>query len=130
MQYHKQPNTTMTYTNIVQEKAFQFSLNLIPVCIRLSNEKKEFVLSKQLLKSSTSIGANLEEAIGGFSKKDFHYKISISYKEARETRYWLKLLIESGLINMEDGNLLLDELEEILKILGRTIITLNQNNSA
>lgn len=123
-------NTTMSYSNIVQEKAFQFSLHLIPICIRLSNEKREFVLSKQLLKSSTSIGANLEEAIVGFSKKDFHYKISISYKEARETRYWLKLLVASDLINMEDGNLLLDELEEILKILGRTIITLNQNNSA
>jgi hypothetical protein len=120
----------MTYTNIVQEKAFQFSLNLIPVCIRLSNEKKEFVLSKQLLKSSTSIGANLEEAIGGFSKKDFHYKISISYKEARETRYWLKLLIASELIYYEEGNRLLDELEEILRILGRTIITLNQKNQA
>jgi four helix bundle protein len=123
-------NTTMSYSNIVQEKAFQFSLHLIPICIRLSNEKREFVLSKQLLKSSTSIGANLEEAIGGFSKKDFHYKISISYKEARETRYWLKLLVASDLINMEDGNLLLDELDEILKILGRTIITLNQKNSA
>lgn len=120
----------MTYTNIVQEKAFQFSLNLIPVCIRLSNEKKEFVLSKQLLKSSTSIGANLEEAIGGFSKKDFHYKISISYKEARETCYWLKLLVASDLIHIEEGNQLLDELEEILKILGRTIITLHQKNSA
>jgi len=120
----------MTYSNIVQEKAFQFSLHLIPICIKLSNEKREFVLSKQLLKSSTSIGANLEEAIGGFSKKDFHYKISISYKEARETRYWLKLLIASDLIHIEDGNLLLEELEEILKILGRTIITLNQKNSA
>ena len=88
------------------------------------------LLSKQLLKSSTSIGANLEEAIGGFSKKDFHYKISISYKEARETRYWLKLLVASDLIHIEEGNQLLDELEEILKILGRTIITLNQKNSA
>jgi len=60
----------------------------------------------------------------------FHYKISISYKEARETRYWLKLLIASDLIHIEEGNQLLEELEEILKILGRTIITLNQKNSA
>ena len=76
--------------NIIQKKSFQFSLNIISLYKKLKNER-EFIISKQLLKSGTSIGANVEEAIAAQSRKDFINKMSIAYKEARETNYWLKL---------------------------------------
>ena len=85
--------------------------------------KKEFVLSRQILKSGTSIGANVEEAIGGFSKKDFRAKMSISYKEARETQYWLKLLKDTDYIDEVLFEELNKELESILKILFKIIET-------
>ncbi len=81
--------TTMKSDNIVQQKSFAFAIRIVNVYRYLISEKKEFVLSKQLLRSGTSIGANIEESIGGQSNKDFLSKISISYKEGRETIYWL-----------------------------------------
>jgi four helix bundle protein len=107
-------------------KSFEFSLKMVSLCRKLIYEDKEFVLGKQLLRCSTSIGANLEEAIGGFSSNDFKYKISISYKEARETHYWIRLLMHSQIINDEDGNEALKDLEELLKILTTTLKTLNK----
>jgi four helix bundle protein len=85
----------MKQSNIVQEKSFTFAVRAVNAYKYLSLEKKEFVLSKQFLRSATSIGANIEEAIGGQSKADFIAKLSISYKEARETAYWIKLLKET-----------------------------------
>ena len=82
----------MKTDNIVQFKSYAFALRIIKVYKFLSHEKKEFILSKQLLKSGTSIGANIEEAIGGQSKADFFAKITISYKESRELKYWIRLL--------------------------------------
>ena len=82
----------MKTDNIVQLKSYAFALRIIKVYKFLSHEKKEFILSKQLLKSGTSIGANIEEAIGGQSKADFFAKITISYKESRESKYWIRLL--------------------------------------
>ena len=76
--------------NIIQKKSFQFSLNIISLYKKLKNER-EFIISKQLIKSGKSIGANVEEAIAAQSRKDFINKMSIAYKEARETNYWLKL---------------------------------------
>ena len=78
--------------NVVQQKSFAFAIRVVNAYKYLTEQKKEFVLSKQLLRWGTSIGANVEEATGGQSKKDFIAKISISYKEARETKYWLNLL--------------------------------------
>jgi four helix bundle protein len=78
------------------------------------------------LRCSTSIGANLEEAIGGFSRNDFKYKISIAYKEARETHYWIRLLMKSKILNDEEGCSALKDLEELLKILTATLKTLNK----
>ncbi|MCB0479761.1 MAG: four helix bundle protein, partial [Crocinitomicaceae bacterium] len=78
--------------NIIQQKSFAFAIRTVNAYKYLQSEKKEFVLSKQLLRSGTSIGANIEEATGGQSKKDFIAKMSIAYKEARETKYWIKLL--------------------------------------
>lgn len=77
--------------NIIAIKTYEFAIHIVNLSKELIS-KNEYVLSRQILKSGTSIGANIEEAIGGISKKDFRAKMSISYKEARETHYWLKLL--------------------------------------
>lgn len=107
--------------NVIQEKSFEFSLSIIELYKRLKAEK-EFVISKQLLKSGTSIGANIEEATAGFSRKDFIAKLSISSKEARETRYWLKLLKFSSLTE-QNVDKELSDIEEIIKILTSIIKT-------
>lgn len=112
--------------NIVQQKSFSFAIRIINLYKYLVSEKKEFVLSKQLLRSGTSIGANIEESIGGQSEKDFLSKLSISYKEARETIYWLKLLKESDYISKNEFESIYNEAEEICKILAKIIITLKK----
>jgi four helix bundle protein len=81
--------------SIVKEKSYNFALRIVKLYKHLIEVKKEFVLSKQLLRCGTSIGANVEEALGGQSDKDFIAKISIAYKESRETNYWLRLLKDS-----------------------------------
>ncbi|MFN6946224.1 MAG: four helix bundle protein [Cytophagaceae bacterium] len=75
----------MKKENIIAEKSYSFALTIVKIFRHLTEEKKEYVLSRQLLKSGTSIGANIEEAIGVQSTKDFYAKLTISYKEARET---------------------------------------------
>lgn len=85
--------------NVVQEKSYAFAVRTVRMYQHLSTEKKEFVRSKQVLRSGTSVGANVEEAIGGLSKKDFAARMGIAYKEARETSYWLRLLNDSGYID-------------------------------
>ena len=85
--------------NILQVKSFRFAIEIVELFKKLSIDKREFVLSKQILKSGTSIGANVEEAIGGQSEADFMSKLSIAYKEARETAYWLRLLKETNFIS-------------------------------
>ena len=110
--------------NIIQQKSFQLAVRIINLYKYLINDKKEFVLSKQLLRSGTSIGANIEESIGGQSEKDFLAKLSISYKEARETIYWLKLLKETEYISEVEFESIHNEAEEICKILAKIIITL------
>jgi four helix bundle protein len=89
--------------NIILTKTFDFSLSIIALYKILIN-KNEFILSKQILRSGTSIGANVEEAIGAHSKKDFVSKMIIAYKEARETKYWLRLLDKSQLIEHNYSN--------------------------
>ena len=116
----------MKTDNIIQIKTFSFAVRVIKVCRFLSEEKKEYCLSKQLIRSATSIGANIEEAIGGQSDKDFLSKISISYKEARETAYWIRLLEASGYLTTTDSQSLLQDLDEICRILGKIKITLQK----
>jgi len=115
--------------NVVQQKSFQFAIRVINLYKYLTNEKKEFVLSKQILRSGTSIGANIEESIGGQSERDFLSKISISYKEARETIYWLKLLKETDYIKTEEFESLFNDAEEICKILGSIQIAIKKKNA-
>lgn len=111
----------MPKDNLIQQKSYDFSLMIIQLYISLKKEK-EFVLSKQLLRSGTSIGANIEEAIAAQSRKDFIHKMSISSKEARETAYWLKLLQKSDLTNI-DVSLYLSEIDQIIRIITSIIKT-------
>jgi four helix bundle protein len=110
--------------SIVQEKSFQFSLKIISLYKSLLSEK-EYIISKQLLRSGTSIGANIEEALAGQSKRDFTAKMSISSKEARETKYWLRLLKESELTNLDVKSLILD-IDELIRILTSIVKRLNR----
>src|SRR6056297_433714 len=110
----------------VYNKSFNFALNIIELYKKLI-EQNEFVVSKQLLRSGTSIGANVVEASAGFSRKDFLYKMSIASKEARESAYWLELLKESDLVELK----LEKELEdcvELIKLL--TAIVKSTKNSS
>lgn len=102
--------------NIIQQKSFEFALLIIELYKKLTNSK-EFIISKQLLRSGTSIGANIEESIGAQSRNDFISKISISYKEARETEYWLKLLLKGNYITQREFDTYEDKLVVILKLL-------------
>ncbi len=114
--------------NIIQQKSFAFAVRAINTYKFLTQEKKEFILSKQFLRSATSIGANIEEAIGGQSNADFISKISISYKESRETVYWIKLLKETDYLNENEANSLLEDALEICKILAKIKITMKKDN--
>ncbi len=89
----------MKENNVIQDKSFHFAERIVNLYRHLTVKEKEYVLSKQVLRSGTSIGANVEESIGGTSSKDFLNKLSIAYKEARETKYWLKLLFSGNFIN-------------------------------
>ena len=109
---------TMKQNNVVQTKSYAFAVRIVKLYQYLVKEKQEYVLSKQLVKSGTSIGANVEEAIGGQSQKDFQAKLSISYKEARETHYWLRLMQDSGYLSPTQSKSLLGDCSELLKILG------------
>lgn len=111
--------------NLIQAKTFDFSLMIIEIYKKMI-EKNEYVFSKQLVRSGTSIGANVEEAIAAITKKDFVHKMSISSKEARETRYWLRLLIASELVNIDMSKCLL-EVEEISNILTAIVKTTQKN---
>jgi len=103
--------------NVVQEKSFAFAVSIVTLCKYLIESKKEYTLSKQLMRSGTSVGANVEEGLGGYTKKDFRAKMGIAYKEVRETKYWLKLLKETDFISEEQFNSLYADADEISKIL-------------
>ena len=112
--------------NILQKKSFQFSIEIVNIYKHLSQEKKEFVLSKQLLRSGTSIGANTSEANFGQSPKDFVHKLRISRKEANESLYWLNLLYATEYISNEAHVKLTNSCIELLKILTSIIITMER----
>jgi len=113
--------------SILRNKSYEFALASVKLGYELI-QKREFILSKQFIRSATSIGANMEEAVGAYSRKEFLHKITISYKEARETRYWIMLLRDSNWIDNERADILLSDLEEILKMMGATIKTLKSEN--
>lgn len=108
-------------SNVIQERSFQFALDVIKLFKTLQS-RHEYVLSKQLLRSGTSIGANVEEALAGQSRRDFLAKMCIASKEARETRYWLRLLKESEVANL-DYSELLKSVEELVRLLTAIVKT-------
>lgn len=110
---------------MIEERSFEFSLNIIKLVKDLKSNN-EYVFADQLLRSSTSIGANVVEAGAGQSKKDFIAKMSIASKEARETRYWLRLIDRANLLNI-DLNSYLDEIDQIIKILTKIVKTSQEN---
>nr|WP_225938772.1 four helix bundle protein [Kovacikia minuta] len=107
--------------NQIQKKSFEFALSIISLYRNLQ-EQREFVLSNQLLRSGTSIGANVEEAIAAQSRRDFIAKMSIASKEARETKYWLRLLQESQMVNVDARNEL-TQINELIRILTSIVKT-------
>lgn len=109
--------------NVIKTKSFAFALRIVKLYQFLSDTKKEYVLSKQVLRSGTSIGANVRESEHGQSKADFIHKISISLKEANETEYWLELLFQSGYIDEKLYLSLKQDCEEILRILTAIVKT-------
>lgn len=114
--------------NVIEEKSKCFALRIIKLYKYLCNDKKEFVLSKQILRSGTSIGANVKEAECGQSKADFYAKMNIALKEASETEYWLELLHESGYIEETHFDSIYNDCQEIIRIL--TAITKSQKSNA
>ncbi|MEP7319427.1 MAG: four helix bundle protein [Panacibacter sp.] len=124
----------MKSDSIIQKKSYAFALEIIRLYKILISEKKEFVLSKQLLRSGSSIGANVNEALSGESKKDFIHKLSIALKEAKETSYWLNLLKDSEYLSGEAFIGIISSCNELIKILSSIILTtkekyINSNNS-
>lgn len=113
----------MKAENLIQEKGYAFAIRMVKLYRHLAESKKEFVLSKQILRSGTAIGANIEEAIGGQSRADFLSKISIAYKEARETRYWLRLLKDTGCLTSGEFESLFADADELGRILSKIITT-------
>ena len=114
----------MKTENLIQQKSFAFAIRIVNAYKYLKSEKQEFVRSKQLLRCGTSIGANIEEAIGGQSNADFLSKLFISYKESRETCYWLNLLKATDYLTEEMANSLLNDATEICKIIVCSILLL------
>ncbi len=113
--------------NIIKSKSFDFALRVVLLCQFLINDKKEFVVSKQFLRSGTSIGANVREAEQAESKADFIHKTSIALKEANESEYWMELLFKANYIDETQFNSLNKDLKEILKLL-TAIIKTSKNN--
>lgn len=113
--------------NVLQIKSFEFAIRIVRLYKYLTGEKKEYVMSKQILRAGTSIGANIEEGLGGQSKKDFIAKLSIAYKEARETDYWLRILKETDYLTKKQFDEIYADLQEIQKILIATLKTTQKN---
>lgn len=112
--------------NIVQEKSYVLALQILALVRRLPKSMEGYVLGKQLIRSGTSIGANVEEAIAGYSKSDFAHKMSIARKEARETNYWLRLIRDGHLVTRHNIEDIIQNSEDIVKIL-TAIVKTTQN---
>ncbi len=105
----------------IEERTFNFGLRCVKLGDSLSNSRSGNVLGKQLLRSGTSIGANVEEAEAAYTRNEFAYKINIALKEARETHYWLRMIGAAGLVKASRLNEITKEAEELKKILGAIV---------
>jgi four helix bundle protein len=120
----------MKQDNIILDKSFAFAVRVVKLYKYLCDEKKEYVLSKQLLRSGTSIGANINEAQAAQSTNDFIAKMSIASKEARESRYWIDLLIQTDFLDASEqySQTLRSDIDELIKILTSIIKTTQERN--
>ncbi|MGP8214561.1 MAG: four helix bundle protein [Bacteroidia bacterium] len=116
----------MKTENVIQEKSYAFALRIVKLYRYLTEKKNEYLLSKQVLRSGTSIGANVEEGIGGQSEKDFFAKLNIAYKEARETHYWLRILRDTNYLSSKESKAIIDDCNETLKIITAIINTMKK----
>lgn len=107
----------MKDSNLIIDKSKKFAIRIVKLYKYLISEKNEYVLSKQLLRSGTSVGANVREAIRGESKADFYHKLNVSLKEADETEYWIELLYESEFITKAQFESIYKDCEEVVKLL-------------
>ncbi len=109
--------------NIVKEKSLDFAVRIVKLHQYVASDKKEFIMSKQLLRSGTSVGAMIREAEHAESKADFIHKLAIAQKEANETLYWLELLKKTGYLENTEYDSINNDAEEIIKLLTKIIIT-------
>lgn len=114
--------------NILQNKSFQFSIKIIEAYKILTDDKEEYILSEQLLKSGTGIGANVEYALSGQNRTDFFSSMALAFKEAKQTKYWLMLLQETNYLSEADSTDLISDCEEICRIIFS--IQKNANNNS
>ena len=113
--------------NVVREKSFDFAVKIVNLYRFLCAEKKEYVLSKQLLRSGTSVGANIEEALQAQSKRDYLHKMNIALKEASETLYWIRLFHATELLNNKQKDNIFNDCNEIVKLLVAIVKTTKKN---
>ena len=118
----------MINDNILLEKSLKFAVRIVKLYQYLVKEKKESIISKQIIRSGTSIGANANEAVYGVSQADFIAKLQISLKETAETEYWLRLLVMSGYIDETQGNSMINDCLEIKRILIASLKTAKDKN--
>ncbi len=119
----------MAKRNVLKEKSYAFAIRVIRLSKFLKEEKCEYVFSKQIVRCGTSIGANIEEAAGAQSDKDFIAKLHISLKESKETHYWIRLLRDTDYITQDMAASMLSDLDEIITMLTRSLKTLKSKNS-
>jgi four helix bundle protein len=115
--------------SIVKERSYAFALRIVGFCAQLKNDR-HFEISNQLLRAGTSIGANVEEALAGTSRKDFFFKMTIASKEARETRYWLHLIRDAALFDGQQVNELISDCHELVLMLTSIVKTGSERGKA
>lgn len=109
-------------TYSIQQRTYEFGLEIVKTMYGIMEKRKEFILTKQLIRSGTSIGANMEEAEAGLTKKEFVSKCGIALREARESRYWLRMLKDAGFLDLELSKELLDEADQIARIIAKIMV--------
>jgi len=114
--------------NIIRIKSFELAKEIVFLYQYLTREKHEYVLSKQILRSGTSVGANIAEGIAGQSRKDFSHRLSIAYKESRETEFWLNLLCATGYLTSEKAGNSLKICDEVIRILCAILKTTSRSD--
>lgn len=119
----------MAKANVLKEKSYAFAIRTIKLAHFLKDKKKESVLSKQIIRCGTSIGANIEEASGAQSDNDFIAKLHISLKEAKETHYWLRLLGDTEYITQEQAESMIEDVNEIITLLTKSLKTIKARKS-